>query len=265
MLNGTFDALGNTKTFGSVSDMWSSMRPPNIPTFTDSGAGQALAARLEALRQSLMTEEQLELDSFAKRLEALKEFYDAGLIKRGEYDELLQSAQQQHSERMTEIARKQIEEEARLREQLVDNVASIFGSLGALAETMGEKNLGIAKAFGVAEAVINTAQGITKALAQGGMLGFAGAAAVAAAGAAQIATILSTNKGSSSKPSVGGTGGATSTAAVATPQQTGLTIELQGYSPTSLYSGEQMRGVVEGIKEYLGVQGLEMVFKYKGA
>src|SRR5690606_8656522 len=44
------------------------------------------------------------------------------------------------------------------------------------------------KAFAVANAVVNTAEGVTKALAQGGMFGWVGAAAVAASGAAQIAT-----------------------------------------------------------------------------
>jgi hypothetical protein len=47
-----------------------------------------------------------------------------------------------------------------------------------------------AKAFAIAEAVMNTAQGVTKALAQGGfLLGIIWAAIVAAMGAAQIAMI----------------------------------------------------------------------------
>src|SRR5690606_33959309 len=49
---------------------------------------------------------------------------------------------------------------------------------------------------------INTAEGVTKSLAQGGMFGFVGAAAVAASGAAQIASILSAEPGSSNTASV---------------------------------------------------------------
>ena len=47
------------------------------------------------------------------------------------------------------------------------------------------------KALALSMAIINTAQGVTKALAQGGGLGFALAAMVAAAGAIEIATISS--------------------------------------------------------------------------
>src|SRR5690606_37796022 len=95
----------------------------------------------------------------------------------------------------------------RMRGQLVGNLSSVMGSLSSILEKTGDKNLAASKAFAVAEAIINTAQGVTKALAQGGMFGFAGAAAVAAAGAAQIATILSASNGSSRRPAVSGSGG----------------------------------------------------------
>jgi hypothetical protein len=236
----------------------------DLPTFTDTGAAEAMASRLESLRQSLMTEEQLEMDSHLKRLEEIKGFYEAGAIAKGEQDSLIEGAQLQHSERMTAIAKEQAEKEAQIREALLGNVASVFGSLSSLANSFGEENLAATKAFGVAEAVINTSVGVTKALEQGGMLGFAGAAAVAAAGAAQIATILSTNKGSSSKPSVGGSG-ASSSAAVAAPSQSGLTIDIKGLTPSAQFSGEQVRGMLEGITGYLGDQGKQIAITYKGS
>jgi hypothetical protein len=97
---------------------------------------------------------------------------------------------------------------------------------------------------------MNTAQGITKALAQGGIFGFAGAAAVAAAGAAQIATILSTQKGGGGKPSV--SGGA-STPAVATPiaAASGPTFNftLKG---GGRYSREEVENLLMGVNEALG-------------
>lgn len=78
----------------------------------------------------------------------------------------------------------------------MNTAASVIGMAGQITSALGglfKDN----KAFAVASALINTAEGVTKALAQGGIWGFAGAAAVAASGAAQIATILSTNPGSS--------------------------------------------------------------------
>lgn len=228
--------------------------------------GDAMATRLEALRQALMTEEQLEADSHAKRLAEIASFYEAGMIARGEYDSLLEAAQQQHADRMNEIAKRQVEEEARIREQLVGNVASIFGSLSTLAEQFGDKGLVAAKGFAVAEAVINTAQGITKALAQGGMLGFAGAAAVAAAGAAQIATILNASKGSASTPSVTGTGGGVTTPAASAEGggTQSILLELHGNKDTPTTMGA-VKSLFEQLQDELGVQGKQIIVAYKGA
>ncbi len=55
-----------------------------------------------------------------------------------------------------------------------------------------KKAFELAKAASMAEAIINTAQGVTKALAQGGIFGPILAGIIIAAGAAQIATIAST-------------------------------------------------------------------------
>lgn len=257
VVDGSFAALGNGQMFGTTADMWKGLAGSSMPTFSDGGATQALATRLEALRQSLMTEEQLEIDSHAKRLEEIQKFYEDGAIKKGEYDSMILTAQQQHADAMTEIAKRQVEEETRMREQLVSNVAGIFGSLSTIAESFGEKGLAASKAFGVAEAIVNTAQGITKALAQGGIFGFVGAAAVAAAGAAQIATILSASKGSSTKPSVKG-GSSTAAPAVATPVAdaggTTVNLTLQG---GGRYSRNELEALFRDMNDAMG-DGLKL-------
>jgi hypothetical protein len=92
----------------------------------------------------------------------------------------------------------------------MNTAASVIGMAGQITSSLAglfKDN----KAFAVASAVINTAEGVTKALAQGGIWGLAGAAAVAASGAAQIASILSANPGSGSVKQP------TSTAAAQTP------------------------------------------------
>lgn len=270
--------IGATTEF--VNGLWAafSNTPPGwgakLPFGGDAGEGQGdggtftppafgpssaeLESRLEALRQSLMTEEQLEMDSHLKRLAEIKSFYEQGAIAKSEQDSLIEAAQLQHADRMTEIAKKQVEEETRLREQLVGNVAGIFGSLSTIAESFGEKGLAAAKAFGVAEAIVNTAQGITKALAQGGIFGFVGAAAVAAAGAAQISTILSATKGSTSKPSVKGSSASTSTPAVNNPvaSDTGTTVNLtlQG---GGRYSRNELEALFRDMNDAMG-DGLKL-------
>ena len=251
--------FGQLSAFGMGSSAGSSAPTLDMPTFSDAGGASAMAGRLEALRESLRTEEESEKESFARRREEIQKFYDDGLIQRGEYDELLLKAQQEHADEMTEIAKKQAEDEARIREQLVDNVAGIFGSLATIAENMGERGLAAAKAFGVAEAVVNTAQGITKALAQGGVFGFVGAAAVAAAGAAQISTILSTNKGSGSKPSVGASAGEVPAASTAAARS--VSINLQGET----FSRDAVGGLFQRLNEELGIDGLELVVNHRQA
>ncbi len=200
------------------------------------GAGGAikdkLAAALEAMRNALMTEEQAELASYEKRLAQIEEFYNRGLIQKAEYDAMMEAAHQQHADKMSEITRKQVEQDARIRGQMVGHTTSILGSLSTIMENFGDDNLAASKAFAVAAAIVNTAEGITKALAQGGFLGFAGAAAVAAAGVAQISTIMTARKGGSSRPTVGASAPSISQGAAAKPSQA-VSISLQGdFHPT---------------------------------
>jgi hypothetical protein len=66
-----------------------------------------------------------------------------------------------------------------------DQLGYVFGQLG----TMNKRAFEAAKAFNIANAIMNTYVAATKAFAQGGILGFITAAAVVAAGMAQVAAI----------------------------------------------------------------------------
>lgn len=129
------------------------------------------------------------------------------------------------------------------------SMMSAFGQLtGSLGQLFNDN-----KAFAVASAVINTAEGITKALAQGGALGFVSAAAVAASGAAQIATILSSEPGRATAPSVGGDGGgSTGGAAAAAGGSAGINITLTG---GGRYSRDEVMSILDSINEYYGDTG----------
>jgi hypothetical protein len=130
------------------------------------------------------------------------------------------------------------------------NVASTIG--GALGQLF-EDNKGVA----IAQALINTAQGVTAALAQyPPPLSFAMAAAQAAAGAAQIATIKSTKPGSggsAKRPSVGGGSGRAAsgngrTAAAGDSAQRAVNITLMGSS----YSAGDVRDLINAINKEVG-------------
>jgi hypothetical protein len=128
----------------------------------------------------------------------------------------------------------------------------VAGTVGdALGTLFGEN-----KAVAIAQAIINTAQGITAALAQGGMFGWAQAAAIAAAGAAQIATIAKTKPGNSGAPKVGrggggkGRGGAEQEAGESTSAgglQQSIVLQIKG----DIFGPDHFRKIVEGIN---GVQ-----------
>jgi hypothetical protein len=129
----------------------------------------------------------------------------------------------------------------------------VADTIGGALGTMFKDN----KAVAIAQAVINTAQAITKSLAEYGFtpIGIAAAAAAAAAGAAQIATILSAQPGSghSSKalktPKGGGATAAAGSAAAqpsatTTPGLTqAVTIEILG----DVFGPEHFRKIVAGI------------------
>lgn len=67
--------------------------------------------------------------------------------------------------------------------------------LAQQGEETNKRMFNTGKAFAIANAVINTAEGATKALGQGGFFGFGMMAAVIAAGMAQIATIAAAQPG----------------------------------------------------------------------
>jgi hypothetical protein len=107
-----------------------------------------------------------------------------------------------------------IDQERRLNEYRLDILSEMAGGMASifndLYEGLGKKNkefFYISKAAAIAEATINIAQAITKAMAQGGIWGIAQAAVIGAQGAMQIAKITAQQlaeggmvKGSSPSP-----------------------------------------------------------------
>jgi hypothetical protein len=103
------------------------------------------------------------------------------------------------------------------------------------------------KGAAIAAAIINTGVAITRALAgpPGPPWTFAIAALTAVQGAAQIAAIQSTNEDGS-----GGGGGSISAPPPAEPQADfGRSLTIQGVDPGSIFSGGQVRGLIEMINE----------------
>jgi hypothetical protein len=141
------------------------------------------------------------------------------------------------------------------------NLSAASGVLGAVGQITGalagafEDN----KAFAVANAVINTAEGVTKALAQGGIFGFASAAAIGIAGAAQVASILSAKPGSASTAAVPSAPAASTTAGAGGVQQAvNVTLRGENFSRESV---ERLLGTITDIARDGGAMPLIKVFK----
>lgn len=101
----------------------------------------------------------------------------------------------------------------RENELKTQNMRNFFGSVTSLQSSSVKELAAIGKAAAITQAIINTYEGATKAMAQGGIMGPAMAAAVVASGMAQVAAIRSQQTegfltGGNFK--VGGSGGADS-------------------------------------------------------
>ena len=209
---------------------------------------EQLQLRLETLQQSLLTERELELATFAQRLADLEGFHQAGLISAQEFADLRAQVERDHADKLKKID----DDIAQRRRQNQARQVQDFQRLGNQINSVLGTLFGDSKAFAIADAIINTAQAITKTLAVYGAtpFGLAQAAVAAAAGAAQIATIRKTTKSS------GGGGAGPTAAASATqppptaPETTGgggtLNLTIEGEQ----FGREQVRELAEQLIEF---------------
>lgn len=105
-----------------------------------------------------------------------------------------------HEKRLEVIEKKAAKKKAKLDEenrqlaiQEAEHAIAVAQQVANATVSLAEAAFGKNKKLAIAEALINTALGVTKALAQGGVLGIATGAAVAAAGVAQVANISRQN------------------------------------------------------------------------
>lgn len=126
-----------------------------------------------------------------------------------------------------------------------EKVATAIGAVEQITAGIAQhskKAFNLNKLAAIANAIINTAEGATKALAQGGFFGIGMAAAVIAAGAAQIGAIKRTTF-------QGGGGGTTPSAAGRTPTVNGSPVQgsssdrvvtVRGINPNDIFTGRAL-------------------------
>lgn len=227
--------------------------------------------RLEQLRESLLTEREAEMEHHAQRMEMLKTAFENELMTEQEINELKEREEARHRAKMTDIAAqgskdmtdetlRQGQREMKQRQQqmqaLQTGVSNILGS-------MAQEN----KAFGIAQAIVNTWRGVSESLAAypwpvSGVM----AAASLAAGLQTVNSIKSssTSGGGSGGGAIQGGGSAGGEARQAQQQQgqgqqrqeRTATVMLQG----DVFSREGVRGLMDQMGELMedGYTGVTM-------
>lgn len=226
---------------------------------------QSLQTKLEDIRRATLTEQEMMAEDLAVRLEILTEGLIAKEITEDEFRErklLLETAMQ---EKLTKMEKKALTDrqkfEAMTNSAKAKHVFATLESVTAGVATQSKAMFRINQAAAIANAIMNTSEGITKALSMGPW-GIPLAGVIAAAGAVQIATIASAKPGGGTTPSVSastpsfqgqpvpGTPPPTLDGAVGGGQV--ISISIDGLNEGGLMSTSATRELIESINEQLG-------------
>jgi hypothetical protein len=222
-------------------------------------AGSDITTKFDTIRESLMTEEQLEIESHGRRMQEIQNFAMQNSELAAYAHSIEEQERERHQDALTKIdqnATRQRIQQAQLEASAkFGAMSSIFGNLSTLMNSGSKKLFKIGKIAAIANAIVNTAQGVTLALAQGGAFAAPMAAAVAAAGAVQLATIRAQQFGGGGTVSTGGIG--SSTPNVFRPAQPQIPIAQQSNERALTInfngdvSGVTAEGIAESLKDYI--------------
>jgi len=218
-----------------------------------------LSERMKIIEESYMTEEQKLVSKQERERALFEEAHKLRMQQIGENNEEKFTAEAEHIDRMEALNESHQKSLAKLEQNRQNTTlkatANFFGSLVTLMDAFGKKNTALAKAFGIAEAIINTYVGVTQALkALPPPASYIAAAAVLAKGLAAVAVIARTNTSGGGNSAGGGSGAISSAggggggAASTATQGTGraVYVNLQG----TTFGREQVRELVEHIGQY---------------
>lgn len=162
-------------------------------------------AQIEAIAEQYNANAKLNEDELAKTKEGSTRYYEL-LAERKQLDAQFyadsSAAMNTYYTEKDAKAKEDLEKEKALQEKRIDIAKQVVSAIGDLA---GE-NAEMGKAVAIAQAIIDTYTGATKALAQGGVLGYIGAGAIIASGFANIRKIMQTEIPNSDGGSSSGSG-----------------------------------------------------------
>lgn len=256
-----------------------------------SGGSRAnhLSQQLDQLKSHLRDEAEAELFAHRQRMETLEESRDAELITEEEYQRMKEALQEDHEQRMREIKdQSRRDDEAahrdylgrmtsdhiRFLDQMQQATATGWGAVGDFMTSELQSMTGqlsnqskamfnIQKAAGIANAIVSTYQGMSKALELGWPMGPIAAAAIAARGFANVAAIRaqSFNGGGGGGGSRGGGGGGVAQAATAQESQRPqmMNINIEGDRITRDSAAALIERINEGLQDGHRLKGVRLV------
>jgi hypothetical protein len=221
---------------------------------------------VQNLRDSFLSETQALGVKYVEEQKLLQEALESNRIMEDEYNQLALESKMAYESAVTRIEQEEADKRKKKAQEERDFKMSMLGdTLGNLSTLMNagsRKLFEIGKAAALGQAIVNVAQGVTRALAEGGpFLGPALAASIAAAGLVQIQAIRSQQFGGGGTVSTPSAAGVSNTQAVnaATTQvspvaeQSRRNVFFHGIDPKGLYSGQQM---LEAINEAIANGGV---------
>ena len=194
----------------------------------------AFDARKKALMDEFMARREMLNAQIADEKEGTQAYVDAINEKRildAQYAADVRALAKETDEYKAEIAK---QEKDRAKEVAQAQMDAVMQGLSGVQQLVGADSK-FGKALSVAQAIINTYQGASKALGQGGVFGPIAAAGVIASGLAQVRSIMQTQL---PEPPMGGGGGG-----MATPSLAGPSVGIIG---GQLDAGAQLQADIAG-------------------
>lgn len=214
------------------------------PSSGGGGGADPFQSRLDALRQTLASESQIELAAYTQQQDTLKQALDQRAITQSEYYAMMEQAAQAHQDKMAQI-------DVYRYGTTLQKTSSFLGDMAGALQGGNEKMLAISKKFGAAQALVNTFTGATEALKLPFPQNLLAFAKVVATGMSAVSAIRS---GSSSLG--GGGGGKIAAQAAPVEKQTPVEYIVRGIDKSAIYTGEMLSQIFDGISEEAAKRGM---------
>lgn len=171
------------------------------------GGGGGAGAEIEQLRKTLMTKEQLQLESYARTQEALRSALEQRLITQQEYNAMMEAAEAQHANAMYTIKQQEADMVRGAAQGMYGALGDLLGQFSGQSKAAAIAQIALNKALAIASIIQNTAAAKMRALAElGPVKGAAAAAKIGLYGNIQKAIVAATGLAQAAGAGGGGAG-----------------------------------------------------------